>query len=145
TDFDRKYPPDRHGDEAGPNARVWRVYRDRVTELDEDLMQGWNSTLDVLLIFAGLFSAIVTAFVIEATTQLQHDYTQYTAIGVFAVLAALNGTVAAPSSLPDFNHVQVASRSRWINGIWFASLALALIDALLAILVKQWLVEYGSR
>ncbi|KAH7090880.1 hypothetical protein BKA62DRAFT_645668, partial [Auriculariales sp. MPI-PUGE-AT-0066] len=145
TDFDKKYPPDRHGEEAQPNARVWRVYRDRVNELDDDLIQGWNSTLDVLLIFAGLFSAVATAFIIEAAKQLQHDYTQYTAVGVFAVLAALNGTVPAPASLPDFSRIPTTTRSRWINGLWFASLTFALFDALLAILVKQWLVEYASR
>ncbi|KAH7092731.1 hypothetical protein BKA62DRAFT_834680 [Auriculariales sp. MPI-PUGE-AT-0066] len=145
TEFDRTYPPDRHGEEAGPSARVWRVYRDRVMELDENLIKGWNSTLDVLLIFAGLFSAVATAFIIEAAKQLQHDYSQYTAVGVFAILAALNNTVQAPVTLPNFDRVLITPRSRWINGLWFTSLALAMIDALLAILVKQWLVEYGSR
>ncbi|KAH7092725.1 hypothetical protein BKA62DRAFT_663659 [Auriculariales sp. MPI-PUGE-AT-0066] len=141
TEFDKKYTPDRHGEEAQPNARVWRVYRDRVTELDEDLIQGWNSTLDVLLIFAGLFSAVATAFIIEAAKQLQHDYTQYTAVGVFAVLAALNTTTSVTSR----QRLGRAARSRWINGLWFTSLTFALIDALLAILVKQWLVEYASK
>ncbi|KAH7097485.1 hypothetical protein BKA62DRAFT_623785 [Auriculariales sp. MPI-PUGE-AT-0066] len=147
TEFEEKYPPDRYGEEAAPNARVWRVYRDRVTDLDEDLVKGWNATLDVLLIFAGLFSAVATAFIIEAyvSKQLQHDYLQYTAIGVLAVLAELNTTVTAPQSLPDLNKVKSTTRAGWVNGLWFTSLILALIDALLAILVKQWLVEYESR
>jgi len=60
------------------------LYRDRVTERDQDQIEGWNSTLDILLIFvrllppfsvfflsliikqAGLFSAVATAFIIES-------------------------------------------------------------------------------
>jgi len=64
------------------NARVWKVYRDRAKEQDDDLFEAWKETLDVLLVFvrkttltlswaqrnhqAGLFSAICTAFIIEA-------------------------------------------------------------------------------
>lgn len=61
------------------------MYRDRVMELDEDTINGWNDTINFLLIFvsssslskffhrcllkpifqAGLFSAVMTAFLIE--------------------------------------------------------------------------------
>jgi hypothetical protein len=68
TEYERKYPPDkyvprypfelhnlmpisRYGDEAKPNARVWKVYQDRANELDADRIEGWNKTLDILLIF----------------------------------------------------------------------------------------------
>ncbi|KAH7101429.1 hypothetical protein BKA62DRAFT_618815, partial [Auriculariales sp. MPI-PUGE-AT-0066] len=145
TEFEKKYPPDHFGEEASRNARVWRMYRDRVTDLDEDLLQGWHETLNVLLIFAGLFSAIATAFVIEGSKQLQHDYTEYTARGVIALLAQLDNTVVPPGPLPNFNSFSASTRSQWVNGLWFASLTLALIDALLAILAKQWLVEYASK
>ncbi|KAH7062998.1 hypothetical protein BKA62DRAFT_779742 [Auriculariales sp. MPI-PUGE-AT-0066] len=135
TDFDKKYPPDRHGEEAQPNARVWRVYA--------TVSMSWTTTSSRVGIRPWTYfsSSLVssrqfaTAFIIEAAKQLQHDYTQYTAVGVFAVLAALN----------NFGRIPTTTRSRWINGLWFASLTFALIDALLAILVKQWLVEYASR
>jgi len=35
--------------------------------------------------------------------------------------------------------------ARWVNGLWFSSLALTLFVGLLAILAKQWLGEYDSR
>jgi hypothetical protein len=82
TQHEKEYPPDRYGEEAGKNARVWKVYRDKVNERDADLLDGWNKTLDILLLFvstasaslftlteelqAGLFSAVSTAFVIES-------------------------------------------------------------------------------
>ncbi|KAH7094217.1 hypothetical protein BKA62DRAFT_775475 [Auriculariales sp. MPI-PUGE-AT-0066] len=145
TEFEKKYPPDAHGEEASPNARVWRVYRDRVTELDDDLLEGWHKTLDVLLIFVGLFSAIATAFIIEAYKGLQPDYGEITARGVVALLSQVNSSFAAPLPIPSIDQVDASSRTLWINALWFASLTLALIDALLCILVKQWLVEYASK
>lgn len=50
-DFEKKYPPDVCGDEASDHARVWKVYRDQAKEHDEKLLDGWNKTLDILLIF----------------------------------------------------------------------------------------------
>ena len=41
----------RLGEETSENARVWRIYRDRANDEDQDVIDGWNKTLDVLLIF----------------------------------------------------------------------------------------------
>jgi hypothetical protein len=30
---------------------VWKVYRDKANERDADLLDGWNKTLDILLLF----------------------------------------------------------------------------------------------
>ena len=51
TQFDRKYPPDLYGQEASDNARVWQVYCDESGEHDMAMLEGWNKTLDILLIF----------------------------------------------------------------------------------------------
>ena len=40
-----------YGAAAAPNARVWRVYRDRATGADNDLIEGWYDTVNTLLIF----------------------------------------------------------------------------------------------
>ena len=37
--------------EGGDNARVWKVYQDRVNEMDMDTISGWNDTINFLLIF----------------------------------------------------------------------------------------------
>jgi hypothetical protein len=39
------------GQEAAPNARIWRICRDRRTEADDDQIEGWFDTLEMLLIF----------------------------------------------------------------------------------------------
>ncbi|KAH7069387.1 hypothetical protein BKA62DRAFT_666132, partial [Auriculariales sp. MPI-PUGE-AT-0066] len=143
TEFEKKYPPDAHGEEASPNARVWRVYRDRVTELDDDLLEGWHKTLDVLLIF--VCAPLSHSGSLRSYKGLQPDYSEITARGVVALLAQSNTSFTAPLPIPSFDHVEASARAVWINALWFASLTLALIDALLCILVKQWLVEYASK
>lgn len=35
------------------NARVWKVYQDEATIQDDALLDAWNKTLDILLIFVG--------------------------------------------------------------------------------------------
>ncbi|KAH7097814.1 hypothetical protein BKA62DRAFT_773941 [Auriculariales sp. MPI-PUGE-AT-0066] len=143
TDYDKKYPPDKYGEELEPNARLFKVYRDRVTEKDEDLVQGWHEMLNVLLVFAGLFSAVLTALLVESSKLLQPDHTEITAKAVLSILHRLEAGENAglanitTSFVPSVN-------ARRINGLWLCSLTLALIVSLLAILVKQWLVEYTS-
>ena len=38
-------------EEMEDNARVWRVYLDESDRIDTELVNGWKSTLDTLLIF----------------------------------------------------------------------------------------------
>ncbi|KAH7096511.1 hypothetical protein BKA62DRAFT_590278, partial [Auriculariales sp. MPI-PUGE-AT-0066] len=143
TEHERRYPPDKYGEELGLNARLFKIYRDRVTEKDEELVNGWNDTLNFMLVFAGLFSAVLTALLIESSKQLQPDYSEVTAAAVLAILAHLQGTNQS-STVSVTAPFQPDNGARWINGLWFTSLMLALIVSLLAILVKQWLVQYMS-
>ncbi|KZV91448.1 hypothetical protein EXIGLDRAFT_615663, partial [Exidia glandulosa HHB12029] len=107
---------------------------------DGGLLDGWHKTLDILLIFAGLFSAVATAFVVESYKLLQPDNEAYIASALQALVLAANGTRPLPALAPAQS--SPSSLSRWINGLWFTSLMLSLTVALLCILVKQWLGEY---
>ncbi|KAJ3817463.1 hypothetical protein F5880DRAFT_1443864, partial [Lentinula raphanica] len=63
------------------NARVWKVYLDEAESRDDELLKGLKDTIDALLIFAALFSAVVTSFIISTIPSLQlANYTQITAI-----------------------------------------------------------------
>ncbi|EJD50462.1 hypothetical protein AURDEDRAFT_160364 [Auricularia subglabra TFB-10046 SS5] len=144
TEFKQKYPPDRFGEEVSANARVWKIYRVEATAADRAMLSGWNKTVDILLIFAGLFSAVSTAFIIESYKLLQVDHTEYIANALYLSLTTRNTT--ASIDLPPPGAAFEASRSsRWINGLWFLSLVLSLAAALLCILSKQWLEEYSLR
>ncbi|KZW03854.1 hypothetical protein EXIGLDRAFT_758172 [Exidia glandulosa HHB12029] len=145
TDFKKAYPPDPLGKEMDDSARVWKVYRDQAIAHDNALLDGWSRTLDILLIFAGLFSAVATAFVVESAKLLQPDNDAYMATSLYLLVAASGASGTASLPLPPKLETSVSMLSRWINGLWFTSLLLSLTVALLSILVKQWIGEYISR
>ncbi|KAF7344848.1 hypothetical protein MVEN_01646500 [Mycena venus] len=61
------------GHYCADNAQIWKLYMDRAKIFDDNLANLFNSDLDPLLIFAGLFSAILSAFLIEIRKGLQED------------------------------------------------------------------------
>ncbi|KZW02298.1 hypothetical protein EXIGLDRAFT_484573 [Exidia glandulosa HHB12029] len=149
TDFKRKYPPDPLGDEMVPSARVWRVYHGEAMAHDTAMLDGWSKTVDVLLIFAGLFSAVATAFLIESYKALTpNDSAAYISTALYLLVSTNTGSVSTSSlGLPPPPPISssVTSLTRWTNGLWFTSLILSLGVALLCILVKQWIGEYVAR
>ena len=92
-----------------------------------------------------MFSAICTAFIIEAYKSLENDWQKNTAFTVYAIWSHLNGSVPAGFVLPNLNNFTASASVYWTNGLWFGSLSLSLAASLLAILARQWLGEYRSR
>ena len=39
---------------------MWKVYREAVTDVDNDMLDGWTDTLNILLTFVSEFSASAT-------------------------------------------------------------------------------------
>ncbi|PBK99425.1 hypothetical protein ARMGADRAFT_1125161, partial [Armillaria gallica] len=78
-DYEQKFPEDKRYEELGPMARVWRTYLEECGPFDLEMVEGWRDALDVLLVFAGLFSAVVTTFVAQTSQSLQVNYDQMTA------------------------------------------------------------------
>ncbi|KAG8927093.1 hypothetical protein FRC02_008458, partial [Tulasnella sp. 418] len=66
-----KLPHDRRTfDEFTP---FWEAYNDEAESYDKELIKEWASDLDALLIFAGLFAGVNTAFIIESHKNLSED------------------------------------------------------------------------
>ncbi|KAJ7229352.1 hypothetical protein C8J57DRAFT_1092604, partial [Mycena rebaudengoi] len=111
-----------------PAADIWRLYLKETEAEDMELAQLWQIGLDQLLIFAGLFGAILTAFLIESRKDLKADPLQQ-------ILQALsNDSVSEP--------FRPSRASLVVNAVWFSSLGLTLISALSAVLAKGWLAQY---
>ncbi|KAL1746588.1 hypothetical protein HDZ31DRAFT_62029 [Schizophyllum fasciatum] len=117
NDYKDIYPEDEYGAEAGPNARVWRVYLDESGQFDDDMILSFRDTLDVHLIFAGLFSAVVTTMVVQTSQALSPNFV-------------------------NLDSLSYTSNDVWVNALWFTTLVLSLVTVLIAALVKQWLQEY---
>ncbi|KAG8772486.1 hypothetical protein FRC12_003055 [Ceratobasidium sp. 428] len=133
---------DRPGEELSPNATIWQLYVEEAKEHDGELVDGKNKNLDMMLLFAALFSAILTAFIIESKNLLQQDSADLTVTLLLSIAKSQQrieqGTpqVLPTIELPTFS---VPISARWINGLWYTSLALSLSAALVAMLAKEWL------
>ncbi|KAK0186003.1 hypothetical protein F5146DRAFT_936741, partial [Armillaria mellea] len=131
------------------NARVWRTYEDESKSHDANMVEESRDNVDVMLVFAGLFSAVVTTFVAQTYQNLQVDYTAMSASllyeSVLIQRAIANGSTVnsiPPSSLNPSIAFAPTTTDVWVNGLWFTSLFLSLTTALVAVLVKQWLHHY---
>ncbi|KAJ7455514.1 hypothetical protein FB451DRAFT_1048923, partial [Mycena latifolia] len=124
------------------NAPIWKFYMDQAKITDDDLANIFNSDLDPLLIFAGLFSAILLAFLIEVRKDLQEDLQNITNT-LLVVLIENQHNVAGPP-VPSSTHFKPSSSSRWVNGLWFSSLMFSLMSALGASLAKGWVTQFSS-
>ncbi|KAK1218723.1 hypothetical protein PQX77_018622, partial [Marasmius sp. AFHP31] len=115
----------------------WEAIEKEISTLEEGWMGGWKDDIDTLLVFAGLFSAVVTAFTIESYRWLEEE-PEDTTVALLRQISQQMNSSAAPSLLPPFKASTSAVR---INVLWFLSLAIALADALCGLLCKQWIRE----
>ena len=133
---------------------------------DEGRVTGYSEDIDTLLVFvslfisflfiylnsyfkAGLFSAILSAFVVQTYPLLQPDSSDATnqllAYGFSSqrrqssIPSVINSTMNA---FLEYSPFTPSTSARWINSLFFTSLVLSLAAALLGILAKQWIREY---
>ncbi|KAK0227451.1 hypothetical protein EDD85DRAFT_958072 [Armillaria nabsnona] len=93
---------------------------------------------------AGLFSVVLTTFMVQTSQNMKPDYNQASRFLFFQILNAtvLNGSLFTIPSSPTTFNFSPSSSNMWLNSLWFVSLTLSLIAALVAVLVKQWLHQY---
>ncbi|PBK87797.1 hypothetical protein ARMGADRAFT_938117, partial [Armillaria gallica] len=151
-DYEQKFPEDKRYEELSAAARVWRTYLEECFRFDAEMAEGWRDGLDVLLVFAGLFSAVVTTFVAQTSQSLQVNYGQVTASLLFELIdvqrAAANGSLVnnvPHSHLTPFSEFHPTTSDSLVNGLWFTSLSFSLITALFAVLTKQWIHQYMAE
>ncbi|KAL1725735.1 hypothetical protein EV714DRAFT_220732 [Schizophyllum commune] len=144
--YEDKYEDDPPYEELGDNARIWRVMLDEGRANDAAMLQRFRDHLDVDLVFAGLFSAVLTTFVVQTsqTPSSAGDTTIALLLEIIAIQRAWadNPRVndVASFSLPPPS----PSPSPWINRCWYLSLIFSLLAAFGAVVVRQWLQEYES-
>lgn len=95
------------------------------------------------MIQAGLFSAILSAFLIEVRKGLQEDLQEITN-NLLATLILAQNNPTIRTLPPGTSHFEPHVSTRWINGLWFTSLFFSLLSALGASLAKAWVTQYSS-
>ncbi|KAH9173027.1 hypothetical protein EDB89DRAFT_1850591, partial [Lactarius sanguifluus] len=108
------------------SGKLWSVYLAESERHDEELAESWKADMDGLLIFvsqpAGLFSAVVTAFLVGSLQQMtQSNQTP--------------GTTSTPAQANSSSLLRA-------NALWCSSLLSSLLSALCATLVQQWARQY---
>ncbi|KAJ7085132.1 hypothetical protein B0H15DRAFT_763147, partial [Mycena belliarum] len=127
-------------------AKLWAVYVSEAEKYDKALVESWKSDMDGMLIFAGLFSASLTAFIIESYKNLVPDSNGATV----AILSQISNQLAAVANgsnvmPPPSVAFTPPALSLVCNTLWFLSLGLSLACALVATLVEQWARDFLHR
>ncbi|OCH93724.1 hypothetical protein OBBRIDRAFT_724122, partial [Obba rivulosa] len=133
--------------------KAWASCAKRLKEHDETVARTWKEEIDTLLVFSGLFSAILTAFNVGFYTSLTPTLNpDLNTLILLQISGQLTNLTSSSSSAPSFLSALSASTidsspstaSNWINVLWFCSLALSLSTACVGIVVRQWLNHFVS-
>ncbi|KAJ7106794.1 hypothetical protein C8R43DRAFT_845308, partial [Mycena crocata] len=125
------------------SARLWSIYVGEAERYDKSLVESWKADMEGMLIFSGLFSASLTAFLIESYRTLQPDNGNM-AVQLLTQISQQLVAISNNSSLkfPEVTEFQTSQTSLVCNTLWFISLSLSITCALLATLVEQWAREF---
>ncbi|EMD37777.1 hypothetical protein CERSUDRAFT_50825, partial [Gelatoporia subvermispora B] len=89
------------GSDAETNA--WAKCADDLGKHDKEMAIGWKDQIDNLLVFAGLFSAVVTAFNVELYQQLSPDNTAEVTAQAMVHISAQLSSLRIENNTIDFS------------------------------------------
>ncbi|KAF5328202.1 hypothetical protein D9619_013361 [Psilocybe cf. subviscida] len=114
-------------------------------ERDSKQCNAWKEEVQNILILAGLFSAVVTAFIIESYQTLQGNPSDQIISILSHIADQMNtptGNTSHPAASPTISGFRPSNPNIRINIFWFISLVLSLSVALIGIITLQWLREH---
>ncbi|KAJ7273890.1 hypothetical protein C8J57DRAFT_1062889, partial [Mycena rebaudengoi] len=124
----------------------WNAYKTLSEEYDREFLKKYGTDLDTSLIFAGLFSAVSSAFIIQIQPELQQDPNEVTQQLLRILIHNANQSLFSGIDLVEPNS-GATTTVVIVQSLLYASL-FSTLAALLAVLGKQWLMHYdeaGSR
>ncbi|KAG8945304.1 hypothetical protein FRC04_001081 [Tulasnella sp. 424] len=146
--FECPVPPKEFGQDGGEFLRRYDALAD---EIDDDMVKGLKEQLDGLLIFAGLFAGVNSAFLALTLPLMSPDPADDTnallrennAI-LFQLVLGRNDSLPSANALPS-ETFSPAGKVLTVNVLFSVSLTLALLSSFMAVLGRQWLVYYRKR
>ncbi|KAJ6449091.1 hypothetical protein DFH09DRAFT_1016733, partial [Mycena vulgaris] len=114
----------------------WTAYKTLADEFDKEFQRKYGDNLDTSLIFAGLFSAVSSAFIIQIQPELQPDPNATTQALLLALVQ--NITATTPTGIQIAEGTGPATMIVVAQSLLYFSLMSTLLAALLAVLGKQW-------
>ncbi|KAA1474188.1 hypothetical protein DENSPDRAFT_840757 [Dentipellis sp. KUC8613] len=128
-------------------GQLWSNYVKLAEKRDKAVTSAWKDDMNGVIIFAGLYSAALTAFLVQSYQNLQEDPAETSAallkqtvflLAQISQQLAPNGSqvnISLPDPIPPFT---AKSSSQRVNTLWFLSLVLSLSAVLGATIVQQW-------
>ncbi|KAN0130558.1 hypothetical protein V8E53_011644, partial [Lactarius tabidus] len=128
------------------SGAIFSIYITQAQKLDEENVENWAGVADRILIFTGLFSSTVATFIAISYQSLQQDPHIITQ----SLLAQISQQLSNTTNSDTSGFLNTSTRSTFVppasvvfvNSVWFVSLVLSLMCALLAILLQQWARKY---
>src|SRR5258708_5565542 len=137
---------------------IWEYYNEMAAVEDNIREVEWRDLADTILVFVclsahydvpllmwlqdGLFAAFLSAFLVFTIPQLQPSSTDIAKDVLIHISQQLSNSTTPAYSPAEFT---VSPSIAAVNVLLFLSLALVLIDAFLAMLVKSWLQEFDRN
>ncbi|KAG8916368.1 hypothetical protein FRC02_004016 [Tulasnella sp. 418] len=122
----------------------WNAYNKEADKEDSELIKSLEDDLNTLLIFAGLFSATNTAFIIESYRDLKQDQSELTNNLLRNMMRTMHQSSFKEADLL-LDYGGPSGRAIVVNLFFFASLCCSLFTAFGAVIAKQWLDHYGRE
>ncbi|KAI0004882.1 hypothetical protein BJV74DRAFT_311118 [Russula compacta] len=123
--------------------KMWTEYMKEAEEYDNRVAGAWKEDATGILVFTGLFSATVGAFIIESYKNLSPDSGDQTVVLLGKISLQLAGFTNDTYPEPPGNQPFSPSVSMiWVNAMWLMSLVLSITSALFATLLQQWARRY---
>ncbi|KAG8938426.1 hypothetical protein FRC03_007264, partial [Tulasnella sp. 419] len=149
--FDKDDPlwTKRFGQTVDKDHPIWETYVEVAIVHDNDVIEGMDHAMDILLVFSALFAAVVTTFIVQVEQDLNVlDPASYTAKilnKIFTdqlnvILRFLDPNTETPQPDPFIEESPV--RTTVATTLWYVSLDCALLVAGGAACLKQWILEY---
>ncbi|KAH9988446.1 hypothetical protein BJV74DRAFT_839399 [Russula compacta] len=154
------YPPDQEseakpmtGDFDSSADALWTIYGKEARNHDKIKIESLKDHMDSVFLFAGLFSAALTPFIVDSkqslkvnpTDQIVYYLQQNVAITaqISRQLSSIAPQVAIPSTPPSpFPPFNPAASDVIVNVFWFMALFFSLAAAILALHVQRWVRNY---
>ncbi|KAF8471355.1 hypothetical protein DFH94DRAFT_608825, partial [Russula ochroleuca] len=126
------------------------IYSKFAEEEDNKMTERWQKDADGILIFAGLFSAVVATLLSVTISDLKpspqpqsQGISEFYLKNICRFLSHQNESCESPPSLISDSSTFSPSRSAlWVNSLWFLSLSISLTCAMLATFMQKWARRY---
>ncbi|KAF8493457.1 hypothetical protein F5888DRAFT_1618066, partial [Russula emetica] len=123
---------------------MWHIYGEEARKYDAAITEAHKRDTDSILVFTGLFSAVVSVFIVESYKKLSPDSGVTTTSLLTQIVSQQlagfhNNTYSRPPETAAFSPT-VAMLS--VNALWFLSLVIAIVSPFYVMLVQQWITRY---